>query len=175
MGVAFTLYPFPLASFLALFYNTFTLPTMSFHRKLHLPAKISLSFAVSLCLSLSRSLSLFYFVGESCYGSWRWRGTELTTTTITSSRWSWSGTRASASRICSPGSPRTSSTSSPNPPLASSSPLGPWTSMARSSRLRFGTLLAKKGFCFFFNFVFPHLGFSYFGLFIVGYVWFVEL
>jgi hypothetical protein len=47
--------------------------------------------------------------------------------------------------------------------------------MAWSSKLRFGTLLAKYGFCFFFKFIFPHLGFSYFGILIVGYVGFVEL
>jgi hypothetical protein len=47
--------------------------------------------------------------------------------------------------------------------------------MAWSSKLRFGTLLAKYGFCFFFKFIFPHLGFSYFGIVIVGYVGFVEL
>ena len=66
-------------------------------------------------------------------------------TMTTCSRWCWSETRVWASPTCSPGSLATSSASSPSPPSGSSSPLGAWMSIARSSRPRFGTPLAKKG------------------------------
>ena len=108
-------------------------PNLDFKNNIDSPQPIWISERRSI------SKSFFFFLKS------KWGRIELMRITIICSRWYWLGTLVWENRTFCLGSPRTNSALNPSPPLGLSLPPEALGLMKRYSRLRFGTLLARKG------------------------------